>query len=66
MNIIFPWKDLVFTDLPSKKLKNIITQDISGSDTYFTATTYYNGFSEAKLGYCNENGNGYSKRSLDS
>jgi hypothetical protein len=46
MNIVFPWRDLIFTDKPSKKIKELISQELSNSDTYFTVTTYYNGFKE--------------------
>ena len=45
-NILFPWKKLAFTDIPSKKNKGIITQNVDSSDCYFSATTYYNGFKE--------------------
>lgn len=46
LKILYPWKDIVFTDIPSQKHKGSITQDVSNSDTYFCATTYYNGFKE--------------------
>lgn len=45
-NVLYPWKKLTFTDKPSEKIKNVISQDIESSDTYFSATTYYNGFKE--------------------
>lgn len=45
-NILHPWKKLTFTDKPSEKIKGVISQDIEGNDTYFSATTYYNGFKE--------------------
>lgn len=46
LNILFPWRELIFTDEPSKKIPGLISQDLRGADTYFTVTTYYNGFSE--------------------
>jgi hypothetical protein len=46
--ILFPWRQLTFTDVPSKKSKGMLTQDISGSDTYLSVTTYYNGFKEGE------------------
>lgn len=45
-NILYPWKKLTFTDLPSKKLKGHIEQSVDNNDCYFSATTYYNGFNE--------------------
>lgn len=45
-NILYPWKKLAFTDIPSKKIKGIISQNVDNCDTYFSATTYYNGFKE--------------------
>lgn len=45
-NILYPWKKLTFTDLPSKKLKGFISQNVDSNDSYFSATTYYNGFCE--------------------
>lgn len=45
-NILYPWKKLAFTDIPSKKIKGIISQNVDSSDCYFSATTYYNGFKE--------------------
>lgn len=45
-NILYPWKELTFTDIPSKKIKGMITQDVDSCDSYFSATTYYNGFKE--------------------
>ncbi|MEM9868352.1 MAG: hypothetical protein AAF765_11730 [Bacteroidota bacterium] len=45
-NILYPWKKLTFTDLPSKKLKGFISQNVDSNDCYFSATTYYNGFCE--------------------
>ena len=45
-NILYPWKKLTFTDLPSKNLKGFISQNVDNSDCYFSATTYYNGFTE--------------------
>ena len=45
-NILYPWKELTFTDVPSKKIKGMITQYVDSCDTYFSATTYYNGFKE--------------------
>lgn len=46
LNLLHPWKDLVFTDKPSQKIREVITQDIGGSEAYFSVTTYYNGFKE--------------------
>ncbi|WP_154859506.1 hypothetical protein [Cyclobacterium xiamenense] len=43
-NILFPWRNLIFTDEGSKDSDGQVDQEISGSDTYFTVTTYYNGF----------------------
>ena len=45
-NILHPWKKLTFTDIPSQKVKGIISQDVGDSDAYFSVTTYYNGFKE--------------------
>lgn len=45
-NILYPWEKLTFTDKPSKKIKGVIAQDVKDCDTYFSATTYYNGFKE--------------------
>ncbi|MEM9364227.1 MAG: hypothetical protein AAGA43_16415 [Bacteroidota bacterium] len=45
-NILYPWKKLTFTDLPSKKLPGFISQNVESNDCYFSATTYYNGFCE--------------------
>ena len=45
-NILYPWKKLAFTDIPSKKIKGMISQEVGSSDCYFSATTYYNGFKE--------------------
>jgi hypothetical protein len=45
-NILYPWKKLTFTDKPSQKIQGVIAQDVKDSDTYFSATTYYNGFKE--------------------
>jgi len=44
--IMFPWRKLAFTDVPSKKSRGMLTQDIGDSDTYFSVTSYYNGFKE--------------------
>ena len=45
-NILYPWKKLAFTDIPTQKMKGIISQNVESSDCYFSATTYYNGFKE--------------------
>lgn len=45
-NILYPWKKLTFTDIPSKKQKGFISQNVDNNDCYFSATTYYNGFNE--------------------
>jgi hypothetical protein len=42
--IIYPWKKVEFTDLPSIKVKGILAQEVCNSDTYFSCATYYNGF----------------------
>lgn len=44
LNILYPWRNLVFTDEGSKESNGQIDQEISGSDTYLSVTTYYNGF----------------------
>lgn len=46
LTLIYPWRRLTFADEGSAKIRKVITQDLEGQDTYFTASTYYNGFSE--------------------
>jgi hypothetical protein len=46
LTLIYPWKRLSFADEGSATIPQVITQDLAGQDTYFTASTYYNGFSE--------------------
>ncbi|PPK85424.1 hypothetical protein CLV84_2321 [Neolewinella xylanilytica] len=46
LNILHPWKELEFTDRPSKLNAGKIGQHLENSDVYFTSTVYYNGFNE--------------------
>ncbi len=46
LNILYPWKELEFTDRPSKLNEGKIGQHLENSDVYFTSTVYYNGFNE--------------------
>jgi hypothetical protein len=46
LTLIYPWKRLTFADEGSASISQVIAQDLEGRDTYFTASTYYNGFSE--------------------
>jgi len=48
LNIVHPWQDLFFADKNGKNKIGIIEQDLSNSDTYFTVSTYYNGFNEGE------------------
>ena len=46
MNILHPWKELEFTDKPSRYNEKSISQRLTESDVYFSSTTYFNGFNE--------------------
>ena len=58
LNIVHPWRQLIFTDENRKKKEDFISQNLSGSDTYFSVSTYYNGFNAGEGDKENEDGKG--------
>lgn len=46
--ILYPWQKLTFTDMPSMFQEGLVSQSVGKSDTYFSATTYYNGFQKSQ------------------